>query len=182
MMNQAQDFFRLAQNQYDQAMRLSSLLLANTERVTSMQLELSRKMLNDNAETLKTLSGIKDVKSLSEAHSNAVQSHIDKAFATAREIYDMALANQTELEQFIEEQLVDMNKSVIGNLDQFAKFVPGCPDEAVNSLKQYVNMSETAFKNASETARKMRTQYAEASMKTASTVKAAAKKMDPATN
>ena len=167
-MNQTQDLVALGQNQFDKAMRLSSLLLANAERLANLQLELSRKMLNDNAETFKALSEVKDAKALSEVHSNLVQPRIDQAFAAAREVYDVTLTTQSELSQFVEEQLSDMSKSVMGTLDQFAKNAPGGSEAAVNAMKQFVSSTGAAFESASETARKVGTQFAEASVEAAS--------------
>ncbi|XLM23085.1 phasin family protein, partial [Chromobacterium piscinae] len=47
MFTTTQELSALGQSQFDKAVRLSSIVLAGAERFASLQLDLSRKLLND---------------------------------------------------------------------------------------------------------------------------------------
>ena len=56
MFTTTQEFSALGQSQFDKAVRFSSIVLAGAERLAALQLELSRKLLADNAQAIKALS------------------------------------------------------------------------------------------------------------------------------
>jgi phasin family protein len=169
MFTNAQEFSAFGQAQFDKAVRLSSIFLSSAERLTNLQLEISRKLLAANAETLKQLSAIKDPKAFAEFQAGLAQPSLDKALTTAREVYDATLVTQTELTSFVEEQVAETNKQVLDVLDRFAKNAPAGSEPAVQALKNLVTSSSTAFENASKTAKKVGSEFAEASVEAAET-------------
>jgi len=162
-----QEFTAIGQAQFDKAVRLSSILLASAERFANVQLELSRKVLADNAETLKSLVEVKDPKALGEWQASLVQPSIDQAFVAARNVYDASVVTQNELSTFVEEQVADLNKSVIGSLDRIAKSGPAGSEVAVNAVKTFINTTSAAFENVSKTAKKVSAELAEAGVEAA---------------
>jgi phasin family protein len=134
-----QEFSSLGQAQFDKAVRLSSIVLTSAERLATLQLDLARKLLADQAQAFKSVSEVKDPKALVELQSSLAQPTLDQAFAVARNVYDAAVATQNELSAFIEEQLADNNKTLISTLDRLAKNAPAGSDIAVSALKNLVN-------------------------------------------
>lgn len=174
MFTTAQEFSAFGQSQFDKAVRFSGILLASAERLATLQLEMSRKLLAENAQTLKQLSAIKDPKALAEFQSSLTQPSLDKAFAAAREVYDVTLAAQTELTSFVEEQVAETNKNVLDAIDRLARNAPTGSDAAVQALKNIVTSSNAAFESAAKTAKKVGSEFAEASVEAAeSSAKAA---------
>lgn len=165
--NNLQEFTAIGQAQFDKAVRLSSILLASAERFASLQLELSRKVLADNAATLKHLVEAKDPKALTEWQASLVQPSFDQAFVAARNVYDASVVTQNELSTFVEEQVADLNKSVIGSLDRIAKNGPAGSEVAVNAVKTFINTTSAAFENVSKTAKKVSAELAEAGVEAA---------------
>jgi phasin family protein len=166
-MSNLQEFTAYGQSQFDKAVRLSSILLAGAERFANLQLDLSRKILSDNAETLKTLVELKDPKALTEWQASLVQPSFDQAFSVARNVYDAGLETQNELSAFVEEQVADLNKNVIGTLDRLAKNAPAGSEVAVNAVKTFINTTTSAFENVSKTAKKVSAELAEAGVEAA---------------
>lgn len=169
MFTNAQEFSAFGQSQFDKAVRLSGILLASTERLANLQLEMSRKLLAENAQTLKQLSAIKDPKALAEFQTSLAQPNLDKAIAAAREVYDATLATQTELTSFVEEQVAETNKNVLETIERLAKNAPAGSDVAVQALKNIVTSSSAAFESAAKTAKKVGSDFAEASVEAAET-------------
>ena len=56
----------LGQAQFDKAVRLSSIVLASAERFANLQLDLTRKLLADNAKNFKSLAEVKDPKAFAD--------------------------------------------------------------------------------------------------------------------
>jgi len=162
-----QDYSALGQAQFDKAVRLSSIVLTSAERLATLQMDLARKLLADQAQAFKTLSEVKDPKGLVEYQSTLAQPSIDQALTVARNVYDAAVATQNELSAFIEEQVVENNKSLISTLDRLAKNAPAGSDVAVSALKTLVNQSSAAFESVSSTAKKVGAEIAEASVQAA---------------
>lgn len=170
----SQEFTALGQAQFDKAVRLSSIVLSSAERLATLQLDLARKLLSDQAQTFKALSEVKDPKGLIEFQSSLAQPSIDQAFAVARNVYDAAVATQNELSAFIEEQVAENNKTLISTLDRLSKNAPAGSDIAVSALKTLVNQSSAAFESVSKTAKKVGAEIAEAGVQAATnTAKAA---------
>ncbi|BEV73644.1 MULTISPECIES: phasin family protein [unclassified Paludibacterium] len=162
-----QEFSAIGQAQFDKAVRLSSIVLTGAERLATLQLDLTRKLLADQAQTFKALAEVKDPKGLVELQSSLAQPTIDQAFAVARNVYDAAVATQNELSAFLEEQVAENNKTLISSLDRLAKNAPAGSDIAVSALKTLVNQSSAAFDSVSKTAKKVGAEIAEASVQAA---------------
>ncbi|MEO9386674.1 phasin family protein [Chromobacterium phragmitis] len=167
MFTTTQELSSLGQSQFDKAVRLSSIVLAGAERFASLQLDLSRKLLSDNAEAFKALSEAKDVKALGELQNTLAQPALDQAFSAARNVYDAALATQNELTSFVEEQIAENNKALQTSLDRLSKNAPAGSDIAVSALKTLLNTSTAAFESVSKTAKKVSAEIAEAGVEAA---------------
>lgn len=167
MFTTTQEFSALGQSQFDKAVRFSSIVLAGAERLAALQLDLSRKLLADNAQAIKALSEAKDPKAFAEVQSSLAQPSIDQAFSVARNVYDAALATQNELAAFVEEQIAEGNQTLLSNLDRLSKNAPAGSDAAVTALKSLVNTSNAAFESVSKTAKKVSVEIAEASVEAA---------------
>jgi phasin family protein len=169
-----QDISALGQAQFDKAVRLSSIVLTGAERFANLQLELSRKLLADQAQAFKSLADVKDPKAFAEFQSGLAQPTIDQAFVVARNLYDAAVATQNELTAFVEEQVSENNKTLLTTLDRLAKNAPAGSDVAVSALKSLVNSSSAAFESVTKTAKKVSAEIAEAGVEAAtSSAKAA---------
>jgi phasin family protein len=162
-----QEFSALGQAQFDKAVRLSSIVLSSAERLATLQLDLTRKLLADQAQAFKSLADIKDPKALVEFQSSLAQPGLDQAFSAARNVYDAAVETQNELSAFLEEQVAENNKTLITTLDRFAKNAPAGSDVAVTALKTLVNQSNAAFESVSKTAKKVGAEMAEAGVQAA---------------
>lgn len=163
----SQEFSAIGQAQFDKAVRLSSIMLSSAERLTTLQLDLARKVLADQAQTFKALAEIKDPKALVEFQSSLAQPSLDQAFSLARNVYDAAVETQGQLTAFIEEQVAENNKTLISTLDRFAKNAPAGSEIAVSALKTMVNQSSAAFESVSKTAKKVGAEIAEAGVQAA---------------
>ena len=157
-----QEFSAIGQAQFDKAVRLSSIVLSSAERLAALQLDLTRKILADQAQNFKALAEIKDPKALVELQSSMAQPSMDQAFSAARNLYDAAVSTQNELSAFVEEQVAENSKTLLGTIDRMAKSAPAGSEVAVTAFKTLVNQSSAAFESVSRTAKKVGAEIVEA--------------------
>ena len=162
MFNQAQELQSLQQAQLEKALRLSSIVLSSAERFANLQLELSKKLIAEQADVVKTLAEVKDVKSLADAQAQFSQPSVDQVFGMARSVYDVAVQTQNEVQAFMEEQMLDFNKQLCANLDKLSKIAPAGSDTAVNAMKNMLTSATAAYDSVTKTAKKVSAELAEA--------------------
>lgn len=157
-----QNFAEQGKKQFDQAVRLSNIMMASAERFANLQMDLSKKLLADQAQAAKALTEIKDPKSLVEFQASQTQPSIDQAFSLARSVYDAAAQTQSDVQSFVEEQMLAFNKQLYANLDTLAKNAPAGSDVAVNAVKNVLTSATAAYDSVSKTAKKVGSDLAEA--------------------
>lgn len=167
MFNQNEQLASLQQANLDKALRLSSIVLSGAERFANLQLELSKKLVADQASLAKQLAELKDPKALLEYQTSLAQPGIEQVFSAARTVYDAAIQTQTEVQAFIEEQILDFNKQLNVNLDKVAKNSPAGSEVAVNAIKNVLTSATAAYDSVAKTAKKVGTELAEAGVEAA---------------
>lgn len=158
MFNNNEQLKSLSQAQFDKAVRLSNIVLASAERFANLHLELSKKLLADQAAT---------TKALVELQASLAQPGIDQAFSVARSVYDAALQTQTDIQSFVEEQVLEFNKQLCANLDKVSKNAPAGSEVAINAVKNMLTSATAAYDNVTRTAKKVGTELAEAGVEAA---------------
>jgi phasin family protein len=177
------DFAQLGKTQFEASLRASHIALGGIERFINLHLEVSRELLNDNTQTLKALAEVKDVQGLVALQQQLAQPVMDKVLSIARSAYDVAASTATEASQLVEEQVAEFNKQLVTTLDRAAKSAPAGSEIVVSAVKTAVATAASAYETLSKTAKKVGSDFAEASVaaaetsaKAASTVAARAKK------
>ena len=69
----------LGQANVEKAMRLSNIVLSTAERFASLNMELGKKILDQNVETVKALTEAKDPKKLAEISTSLAQPAVDNS-------------------------------------------------------------------------------------------------------
>jgi len=156
------EFSELGKNQFEQALQLSSIVLSSAERLASLQLDLARKMLTDQAQNFKALSEIKDQKALVEFQAGLAQPAIDQAFGVARSVYDAAVQTQTDLAAFVEQQVAQNKQTSLSVLECISKNAPAGSETAIDTLRSLVAQSNSTFETAAKAAKKVGAEIAEA--------------------
>ncbi|GAB2944762.1 phasin family protein [Aquaspirillum soli] len=171
----------LGQANVEKAMRLSNIVLSTAERFASLNMELGKKILDQNVETVKALTEAKDPKKLAEISTSLAQPAVDNSLNAARSLYDAAVLTQNEVQSFVEEQLLEFNKQLCANLDKIAKTNPA-GEPAINAIKNVLTSATAAYDSVAKTAKKVSTELAEAGVAAAAnSAKAAGEVVSQAT-
>jgi phasin family protein len=174
-MTTTQDFAAMSQSHIEKSIRFSNIALSGVERMFSLQLDITRDLLADNTSTVKAFTEVKDVQGWVALQQQMVQPVIDKAMAVAKTAYEAASSTQAEMGQFVEEQVVDFNKSLVASLDKVVKQAPAGSEIIVSAVKTAVATAASAYDTVAKTAKKVTADFAEAGVVAAETsAKAAA--------
>jgi hypothetical protein len=82
-------------------------------------------------------------------------------------VYDAALQTQTDIQSFVEEQVLEFNKQLCANLDKVSKNAPAGSEVAINAVKNMLTSATAAYDNVTRTAKKVGTELAEAGVEAA---------------
>jgi len=149
------DFSQLGQANLEKSIRLSNILMSNAERVMQLRLDVARSILAENTQTAKALSEIRDIQGLIALQQQLSQPAIDKSLGIAKSMYEVASAAQSELNQFLEEQMFDFNKNLVNTLDRAAKSAPAGSEMVMSTIKTTVANMASACDAAMKTAKKV---------------------------
>jgi phasin family protein len=181
-----QQFNNFATEQVEIALRFARISLDSVDRLAKLQVETAKTILEENAKTLKQLGNIKDVQEALAARQKISEVGIEQATAYSRSLYEISSQAQAEFSKLVDERNVDFNKNIVSGLDRFVKNAPAGADAAVAAVKSTVQATAAAVDSLTKAAKQV-AEFADASVKAASTatadaVKTAAKKASSSNN
>ena len=152
---------------------LANAAFARSQRLTGLNLNTARAVLEDGAANSKALLEVKDPQELVKLQASLTQPLVDKAIAYARSSYEIASEGQDEVAQMFETQLAQINSRFAAALEQAAKSAPAGSEPAFAAVKSVMAAANNAFDTMSKAA-KQASEAAEANMSkaTAAAVKA----------
>lgn len=160
-------FAEVHKAQLDSLLALANTTLAGFERLAALNLNTTRSLLEESADSARALFAAKDLQDFVAIQSTLTQPAVDKAAAWARSAYDIGAETRTALHQTIESQLAEANQAIDNTLDALVKNAPAGTDATVNAsvsaFKSALGAANTAYANLSKTARQV-SDYAEASL------------------
>jgi phasin family protein len=148
-----EQFIALNKTNLDTAMRFAGVALHSVEKLVGLQIDTAKAALADSADSVRALAAVKDPKDLVALRDRMLQPTLEKASAYARNVYDVAVSTQSELNKLFEAQIADYNRSVVSVLDKAATNAPAGAGFAVAALRSAVGSANMAFDNMSKVAK-----------------------------
>lgn len=164
-----QDFAGFGQAQIEKSIRLSGIVLTGVERLVTLNLDVARDLISENATAAKALTEVKDVQSLIALQQKLSQPAVDKALSVAKSVYEAGSSTQAELTQVVEENVVEFNKNLAATLDKALKSAPAGSEAVVSSIKTAFTTAASAYDAVSKTAKKVTSDFAQAGVNAAET-------------
>ena len=154
------------------ALKAITSSFGNLERLTALNINTARTLLDDNVGAARAMLSAKDVRELVGLQASLAQPMVEKLAAYNRSVYEIASQNQSEFVRLVESQIADLNKKFTSALDSAAKSTP-VSDVAVAAVKSALAAANSVYDNANKVAKQV-AEIAEANMTAATnaTVKA----------
>jgi phasin family protein len=137
----------LGQSQLENALKLAEISVQGLDKLAALQLNAVKSAFADGLKTTKQFSSIKDASELSSIATTLSQPVWEKAQAYARSVYEVAATTQAEVSALVEQQISELNKSVVATLDTVLKNAPAGSEAAVTAVKSAIQSANAAYES-----------------------------------
>jgi phasin family protein len=172
MANQANP--AINEQQLEAALRIARITLDGAEKLLQLQLDTIKQTLEETAQQTAQLTAAKDIPAALAVRSQHAQQTATTLLAFARDVYELSAQTQTEL---VRQTTGSVGTSPNVWMDQFQQFIPAgsrVPDLFnTNALKSSFAAAQAAYDSMTKAAKQV-TEFADTSLKAATTATAAA--------
>ncbi|MFN8770270.1 MAG: phasin family protein [Neisseriaceae bacterium] len=163
-------------NTIDAANDFFQTSLQSIEKLTKIQLEASKKALEDASKTIKDLASATNSKDLFDKVNELATNTVENNICNCKDAYEILAETQSKLGKVFETYFYTAQQNVSNTVDNLAKFNPVKGNFAADSLKNFVNNTNQAiesFNKAASQVAEFANNNIKAAAATASTVKKA---------
>lgn len=165
----------------ENARELMQTSLESIEKVAKLQLDASKKMLDEASQAIKEISAANNPKDFFERFSQLASHSVETNIGNCRDLYEVMQDVQTKMSKMIESNIQTSQKNVANavqglkdNFNATNSFGSG-NNAASESVKNWINSANQAMANMSKMASQM-SDLANSNIKAATTASAAAAK------
>jgi phasin family protein len=133
------------------------------EKLAALNFNATKSAFEDGLNHARALLNARDVQEYVSLNTAAAQPAIEKAIAYSRSVYELSAGQQAEFTRIAEGQAAEVNKTLVGLLDKFAKSAPAGSDVAIAAVKSALGAASTAYDSFTK-ATKQATEIAEANI------------------
>jgi phasin family protein len=137
----------LGKSQLENALKLAELSMQGLDKLAALQLNAFKSAFADGMKSTKQFASIKDPSEFSTIATMMSQPVWEKAQAYARSVYEVAATTHAEVSALVEEQVSELNKSVVATLDTVLKNAPAGSEAAVTAVKSAMQSANAAYES-----------------------------------
>ena len=119
--------------------------LESIEKLTKIQLESSKKILDEASQTIKDISYATNPKDLFDKVNQLATNTVESNICNCRDAYEIFADTQSKLGQLFETYFQTAQQNVSNTVDAIAQFNPAKGNFATDSLKTFVANTTQAF-------------------------------------
>ncbi len=158
-----EQFVAVAKTNVETLLSLSTSAFSRIERLTALNLNTARAVLEDAAANVRTVLSAKNPQELAAVQAAVAKPAVEKALAYGRSVYEIVTEGQQEVAKLFEGQIADLNKNVDAALEQAAKNAPAGSEVLFSAAKNAIAAANSAYDNANKAAKQL-VQAAEANV------------------
>lgn len=137
----------------DSLVAVATTALVSAERLTTLNLNTARSVLEDSAAGASAVLGAKDPQQAIAAQASLAQPAVAKAVDYSRSVYEISAEAQQELTKLVEAQYGEFQKTVAGLLDKASKAAPAGSEAAIAAIQNAIATANNAFGNLNSVAK-----------------------------
>ena len=115
------------------------------EKLAALNFNATKGAFEDSVNHTRALLNARDIQEYVNLNTSAAQPAIEKLIAYSRSVYELSAGQQAEFTRLVEGQAAEMNKTLVGLLDKFAKNAPAGSDVAIAAVKSALGAATTAY-------------------------------------
>ena len=156
--------------------------LESIEKLTKLQLETSRKILDETSKSIKDMTCINNPKDLFDKVNQLATNTIESNICSCRDAYEVLSTTQSQIGKMFETYFQTAQQNVSNVVENLSQFNPSKANVASESLKSWVNGTNQALNAFSKISSQV-SEFTNNNIKAATTATAnAVKKATPATS
>lgn len=145
MLKKNEQFTAETQKAIDTAMDLVSASITSVEKLTHIQLETSRQILEETSKAIKGLTSVSDPKEMfSRINAMATQA-VEKNLASARDVYEVVNEVKAKISKAAEDSMHNMQQAAISSVEGASQLNPNGSNFAADALKGWINNANQAL-------------------------------------
>jgi len=148
-------FAKAGKNNVDTMLTVVNAAFNSVERLTALNLNTARAVLEDSVANAKALLAVKDVDSLVAVQTSFAQPAARKAIDYSRSVYEICVEAGGQFSRLSEDNLAVLNKNLSAAVDEAAKAAPAGSEPAVAALKTALQTANTAYDTVSKAAKQV---------------------------
>ncbi|MEN9946456.1 MAG: hypothetical protein RLZZ293_842 [Pseudomonadota bacterium] len=129
----------------DNALELVTASIQSVEKLTHIQLETSRQILEETSKAVKDLTSTNNPKDLFDRINHIASHTVEKNLASARDVYDVVSEVQAKISKVTEENVQQLQQNALESVDGLAQYNPEGSKLAADALKNWINSANQAL-------------------------------------
>ncbi|HRK10625.1 MAG TPA: phasin family protein [Thauera sp.] len=174
-----EQFLAINKAQLETLLSLANSALARAERLTELNLNTTRSVLEDGVAITRKLAEAKTPQELASLQAELTQPMLDKAVAYARNVQELAAEGQQETAKLVESQVAELNSAFSTALEQAAKTAPAGSEAFFAAVKSAMDTANGLYENVSSAAKLAEAKLAAATEQAVEAVTASVKSATP---
>lgn len=154
MLNKSKEqFAEAAAKNVDTAHEFIQTSLDSIGKLTKLQLNASKKFLDETSKTIKEITQTNNPKDLFEKVNQLASSSVENNISNCRDVYEIMTEVQSKIGKLVETQIQSTQQNVISAVDGLAKFNTSAKSSsAAESIKNWLNTTNQAMSAMSKVA------------------------------
>ena len=150
MFNLPEQFISANKAAIDNVNTITNGTLVCTERLTALNLNTFRSILEDNTSGFNALLAIKDPQALIAFQKAQFQPAVEKLVAYSSSVYEIIGQSVNSMAQVTDGNVAELSKSIAAVVDKAVKNAPAGSDVAVGAVKSALAAANVAYENLSK--------------------------------
>lgn len=164
----------------EKARELLQTSIESIEKVAKLQLDASRRILDETSDALKQITTVDNPKDFFDKVSQLASHSVENNMGNCRELYEVVQEVQLKISKMIEESIQASQQNVQNAVEGFSNFNPSSFGNTHNmaneSVKNWMNAANQAMANLQKVAGQMQDSFKAAATATTETAKKATTK------
>lgn len=167
MIKNNEQFTSTANKNIDNINEFLKFSLKSLEKLTSLQLNASKKLLSETTDTVKGIAQTNNPKDLFEKVNQLATNSVESNMVNCREVFDIMAEVQAEAGKYIENQIQSAQDNLVNVVDDLTKFNSVAKSSAASeSIKTWLDSTNQAMSTVTKFAQQI-SDYTNSSLNTA---------------
>lgn len=163
------------QKAIDKVMDLVTASIQGVEKITHVQLETSRQILEETSKAVREFANITDPKELFARINQIAANAIERNIASARDVYSIVNEVQSKVGKVTEENMQNLQQAALSSVEGVSQYNPNGANFASDMIKTWFNGTAQALSATNKFAAQV-SEFANNNIKAATTATANATK------